>query len=142
MSTIPPQGTAGGPSVITLSSFTPIPTTLTNSSSAFVSGRAWVDFLVDVSGNGGGTPSTQLDGYVECSEDGTTWRRLTVEEIATGTGDATQYDYHWVRAFSGATFSTVVTAPVTGLYLRLVIKGDATPDAASTLAVSAVLRSV
>ena len=125
-----------------LLSQTPIPTTLTNSTQVDVSGRKWVDFLIDVSGNGGGTPSTQLDGYVECSEDGSTWRRITVEEVAAGSGDATQYDYHWIRAFSGATFNTVLTVPVTALYMRLVVKGNATPDGASTLAVDAVLRSV
>ena len=123
-------------------SSTPIPTSLTNSSAVAVSRHAWIDFLIDVTGNAGGTPSTQLDGYVECSEDGTSWRRLTVEEIATGTGDATQYDYHFISAFSGTTYSTVITAPVTGLQMRTVIKGDATPDAASTLAVSAVVRTV
>lgn len=129
--------------VKSLLSQTPIPTTLQNSDPLGVSRSAWVDFLIDVSGNtGGSVDATQLDGYVECSEDGSTWRRLTVEEIASGTGDATQYDYHFVRAFSGATFSTVVTAPVTGLFMRLAVKGNATPDGASTLAVNAVLRSV
>lgn len=125
-----------------LLSTTPIPTTLTNSTQVDMFGRRWVDWMISVTGNSGGTPSVQLDGYVETSDDGTTWRRLTVEEVAAGSGDATQYDYHWIRAFSGTTFDTVLTAPSTGRYMRLVVKGDATPAAGSTLAVDAVLRSV
>jgi hypothetical protein len=129
--------------VKSLLSQTPIPTSLQTSDPLGVSRSAWVDFLIDIAGNtGGAVDSTEVDGYIECSEDGSTWRRLTVEEIASGTGDATQYDYHFVRAFSGATFATVVTAPVTGLFMRVAIKGNGTPAAGSSLTVSAVLRSV
>lgn len=78
-----------------LGSLSPVPSTLDSASSAVASaGYEWVEFIFTLSGNGGGSPITELTARFEYRDPvSNTWEPVTVEDIDPGTGSAPQSVY-------------------------------------------------
>jgi hypothetical protein len=123
---------------------TPLPTAFTTFGPIDVRGWDWVEFSVGITNNIGGTPSTQLDALVEYGESSGAlagvFFPLTSEDVDP-TGLALQADWAPQRVVAGATVVWRLPVPVHGQQMQLKIKGNATPDATSTLDVYAYRRS-
>jgi hypothetical protein len=108
-----------------------------------VRGYQWVEFIVeivDVSGS-----ITDLEAFVEYRDPATsTAQRVSIEDPDVLTGNAPQVDWHPMRANGGVTpFTWRFPVPVHGTQMRIDAFADsgATPDAASTITISALRRN-
>jgi len=126
------------------SQVSPVPTSYTTFGPVDVRGYDWIEFSIVIGGNAGGTPVTLLEALVDYGEDSgplaAEWFPLTTEDVDQS-GVADQSDWAPRRSVSGAAITWRLPVPVHGQRMRLRVRGNNSPDPASTLDVYAYRRS-
>lgn len=126
------------------SALPPVAGTYYDSTALDVRGWSWVDFMINVSSNTGGSPDiTEIEALVEFDL-GTNgdWAPVQVEDVDRVTGISTLVALDSRDPLAGARGVMVVTVPVFGTRMRLRARhAAAAPNSGASFAFSAIRRN-